>query len=394
LLERNKNVTQSVREQPSSLNQRQQLVTTIEQTLGHALSPRLKQAFLAVAREQFVPTYYIQEHPGRWKAHQANDVYQDRALITKINAQGHPCSSSSTPSIMAAMLEALAVPVGGRVLEIGTGTGYNAALLAELVGPDGQVVSIDIDDELVMLAAARLHEAGYAWVQGIAADGRQGYACAQPYDCIIITAGLSSIAPAWIAQLAKGGILVGNLLRALATPLFRVVKHADATLQGHLLPTSAFFMSLTSEAGAVPPPRINYARFEALPCIERTQTTLEMVNLLYDQSLSLSLETRFPGIQRAQRYLGGSPKNIGTCLSWKETLLTLAPLDREEGLSAAQWTVETRGQVPLWSLVQACYEQWRGQGQPPVDRYRLEVSPQGAYRIYLPEKEEVEERQS
>jgi len=174
--------------------ERERLVEAIEQAVGHPLAQRLRQAFLTVARSHFVPVYYVQDNPGEWSRHDAADiVYQDQVLVTKVNEKGHPCSSSSMPSIMAAMLEALDVQEGHRVLEVGTGTGYNAALLGALVGPCGQVVSVDIDHELVVQASARLAEAGYSWVQTVGADGLEGYPSAAPYDRIIITGGYSRL---------------------------------------------------------------------------------------------------------------------------------------------------------------------------------------------------------
>jgi protein-L-isoaspartate(D-aspartate) O-methyltransferase len=115
------------------------------------------------------------------------------------------------------MLEQLAVEPGQRVLEIGAGTGYNAALLAELVGPAGQVVSIEIDEELVAGAREHLARAGYSRVQVVLGDGALGYAPLAPYDRLILTTAARDIAPAWWEQLrAPGGRLVLPL--AIAGP--------------------------------------------------------------------------------------------------------------------------------------------------------------------------------
>jgi protein-L-isoaspartate(D-aspartate) O-methyltransferase len=110
--------------------------------------------------------------------------------------------------MVAAMLEQLRPPEGGSVLEIGAGTGYNAALLAALVGASGRVVSIDIDPEVADEARSHLAEAGAANVEVICGDGAQGWAGHTPYDGIIVTAGASDLAPAWVSQLAPGGRLV------------------------------------------------------------------------------------------------------------------------------------------------------------------------------------------
>ena len=364
-------------------NERTRFVEMIEQELGHILSPRLRNAFLSVSRANFVPFYYVQEQPGIWKEYRTTEVvYQNRALVTKVNEKKHPSSSSSMPSIMAAMLEALDVPFGSRILEIGTGTGYNAALLAEVVGPGGKVVSIDIDDALVELASIRLREAGYSWVQVDAANGLEGYASAQPYDRIIVTGGYPSIPHPWNAQLVIEGVLVGNLLCSLATPLFRLVKNADGAMKGTCLTTPAFFMSLHSDLSPSLP-QMNFTQFEVLPRIEQAQTTIDVVNMLYDPSFGLFLENALPGVERHLRYLGGPSKNVGICFLWKDTLLTFSPLNQEEGITSVQWAIEVRGQEPLWSMIQSSFERWMSQGKPAVDQYVLDVSPEGNYHLLL-----------
>jgi protein-L-isoaspartate(D-aspartate) O-methyltransferase len=106
---------------------------------------------------------------------------------------------------MAIMLEQLGVAAGQRVLEIGTGTGYNAALMSRLVGPDGSVVTVDIDPDLADRARAKLVAAGYPDVVVICGDGGFGARELAPYDRIIVTAGASDLAPEWLAQLGPGG---------------------------------------------------------------------------------------------------------------------------------------------------------------------------------------------
>jgi protein-L-isoaspartate(D-aspartate) O-methyltransferase len=148
-------------------------------------------------------------------------AYQDDAIVTKVDAAGQPISSSSQPTIMALMLDQLGLAPGHRVLEIGAGTGYNAALMAHLVGPDGSVVSLDIDADLVEQARRNLTRAGYPAVTVIQGDGAQGYEDRAPYDRIIATVGVWDLAPAWLSQLAPDGrILVpldlGGLQRSVA----------------------------------------------------------------------------------------------------------------------------------------------------------------------------------
>jgi protein-L-isoaspartate(D-aspartate) O-methyltransferase len=106
------------------------------------------------------------------------------------------------------MLEQLDVQPGHRVLEIGAGTGYNAALLAQIVGESGEVVAVDIDDDIVEAARAHLAAAGFERVRAVRGDGGLGFPEAAPFDRIILTVAATDISPAWREQLAPGGRLL------------------------------------------------------------------------------------------------------------------------------------------------------------------------------------------
>ena len=162
---------------------------------GRITRPEVEAAFRAVPRHLFLPSFPLEE------------VYRDEAIPTKMEA-GRAVSSSSQPAIMAIMLEQLAVAPGQRVLEIGAGTGYNAAMLAQLVGPAGHIVTVDIDDDIVEAARQHLNAAGITNVSVILGDGALGYPPGAPYDRIILTVGSWDILPAWPDQLRPGGVLV------------------------------------------------------------------------------------------------------------------------------------------------------------------------------------------
>jgi protein-L-isoaspartate(D-aspartate) O-methyltransferase len=174
---------------------RARLVTEL-QFRGGALSRSVEEAFARVPRHIFVPEF------------DAVAAYRDEALVIKCGPDGLPVSSSSQPAMMAIMLEQLCLRAGDRVLEIGTGSGYNAAVMAEVVGSAGQVVSIDIDPELVSRARSSLLAAGYDDVTVLCADGGYGDPAGAPFDRIVVTAGAWDIAPAWLDQLGSGGRLV------------------------------------------------------------------------------------------------------------------------------------------------------------------------------------------
>jgi protein-L-isoaspartate(D-aspartate) O-methyltransferase len=161
----------------------------------HVRSPRIEEAFRSLYRHHFLPELPLET------------VYRDEAIMTRIEGN-IPLSSSSQPAMMAIMLEQLDLQPGERVLEIGTATGYNAAIMARLVGPSGHVVSVDIDPELVGEAKKNLEHAGVANVSAFASDGGYGYPDMAPYDAIVLTVGSWDIAPAWIEQLAPDGRLL------------------------------------------------------------------------------------------------------------------------------------------------------------------------------------------
>ena len=136
------------------------------------------------------------------------EAYLDDAIVTKRDAEGQPISSSSQPAIMAIMLDQLDLAPGQRVLEIGAGTGYNAALISHIVGSSGTVVSVDIEADLVDRARGHLASAGYPDVTVVAADGAEGYRPGAPYDRVIATVGVSDLAPAWLYQTAPDARIV------------------------------------------------------------------------------------------------------------------------------------------------------------------------------------------
>jgi protein-L-isoaspartate(D-aspartate) O-methyltransferase len=163
---------------------------------GPPLSASVYAAFACVPRHVFVP----EMGPAA--------AYRDEAFVIKCGPDGLPVSSSSQPAMMAIMLDQLGLEPGHRVLEIGTGTGYNAAVMSAVVGPGGEVVTIDIDPELVARARSSLQAAGYDAVTVKCADGGYGDPAGAPFDRIIVTAGAWDIAPAWFGQLGPGGRLV------------------------------------------------------------------------------------------------------------------------------------------------------------------------------------------
>ncbi len=159
-------------------------------------SQAVQRAVLAVPRHVFMPEASLEQ------AYAA-----EYALPTKRDEHGRTLSSVSAARIQASMLEQAAIEPGMRVLEIGSG-GYNAALIAELVGPSGAVTTVDIDPDVTGRATELLAAAGYERVRVAVADGMGGEPEGAPYDRVIVTVEAAEIAPAWVSQLVAEGRLV------------------------------------------------------------------------------------------------------------------------------------------------------------------------------------------
>ncbi|OHV45287.1 methyltransferase, FxLD system [Parafrankia soli] len=192
---------------------------------GTFRTAQVEAAFRTVPRHLFLPDVDLET------------AYGPQVVVTRRAPDGTALSSASQPSLVAAMLEQADVQPGHRVLEIGTATGINAALLAELTGPTGQVTTIEIDEDLAAGARTALTTAGYERVDVIGGDGAAGHPGGAPYDRIVITAGAWDLARGWWNQLAPAGRIVVPL-RLHGSGLTRSLP-LDAVEPGRLVSRSA-----------------------------------------------------------------------------------------------------------------------------------------------------------
>ncbi|GGV94533.1 O-methyltransferase [Streptomyces gelaticus] len=222
---------------------------------GGALGdPDWRAAFEEVPRHLFVPYYFVAGGYDRlWcedpdpvrRARWLRGAYQDGPLATRIK-DGELISSSSQPSLMARMLEELDVQDGQRVLEIGAGSGYNAALLSHRLGDDA-VTTVDLDPEITESARRHLAAAGYHPTV-ITGDGTRGWPRRGPYDRIIATCTLSCVPQPWLEQCVPGA----RILAPFATGLIalRVQDGAHGRYaEGRFLHTAAYFVPLRGTPG-------------------------------------------------------------------------------------------------------------------------------------------------
>lgn len=189
-------------------------------------SPRVLEAMARVPRERFVPD-----------ALQA-EAYADRALPIECE------QTISQPYIVALMTEALELASGEKVLEIGAGSGYQTALLAELAA---SVIAIERHAELAKSAAARLQALGYNNITFIVGDGSRGWPEQAPYDRVLVAAAAPHWLDALFEQLAEGGILVAPFGPHDGQTLLQVRKVAGQPVKRSL--GGCRFVPLVGEAG-------------------------------------------------------------------------------------------------------------------------------------------------
>jgi len=184
-------------------------------------SPEIERAFAVVPRHLFAPEAALGE------------VYDEDAVVrTKYGPDGTCLSSVSAPHAQALMLKALGAVAGDRVVEYGSG-GYNAALLAEVVGQGGRVTTVDIDEDVTDRAARYLEHAGYSRVRVALADA-EGGVDGGPFDRAMVTFGAWDLPPVWTAQLVDGGVLVVPLRMAGLTRVVAFVKDGERLVStGH-----------------------------------------------------------------------------------------------------------------------------------------------------------------
>jgi protein-L-isoaspartate O-methyltransferase len=217
---------------------------------GCSLSPELATAFATVPREVFVPEGFRRRN-GTWAKPGDRDflalVYRDDVLVTKLRGRT-PISSSSQPSLMAIMIMALDVRPGLRILEIGAGTGYNAALLASL---GATVTSVDVQQDVADRARAALVRAGIGGVRVVHGDGYTGVP-GETFDRVIVTVGIAGISPHWLDQVKPGSVVIAPVEHAGTHPVLAVRQ----TFTAGASPALAAGASPAPTAGASPAPTV------------------------------------------------------------------------------------------------------------------------------------------
>ncbi|KAB2339211.1 methyltransferase domain-containing protein [Actinomadura rudentiformis] len=296
-------------------------------------------------------------------------AYAQDAIITQLDdgasdaaaGAGMFTSSCSAPSTVVSLLELLSVERGHRVLEIGTGTGWTAGLLAQLAGEDN-VVSVEIDPQIADQAADNLQGAGLS-PRLIVGDGMDGWPQATPYDRVHVTCGVRVVPHAWVEQTRPGGVIVlpyspgfgyGHELRLVVMP--------DGTAVGRFPGYASYMMSRSQRR-----PELALGDLEA----SRSRTALDPRTIAFAA----------PGADLAMSAVLGEVFSQSTQSDGRYTLWlwstdgSWAKATYEQGKDA--YDVEQAGDRSLWNEVEAAYFQWVTWREPGRDRFGMTVTPEG-----------------
>lgn len=350
-------------------------------------------AFEAVPRELFVPARIWPgiadgtrqnplvdraKDPDAW----SKAVYSDIPLTTQWDDGRHtgdglgttPSSSNSQPRMVFSMLADLDVSEGQRVLEIGTGTGWNAGLLSHRLG-GGNVVSVEYDETVARGAGENLGIAGLHPLV-VVGDGRKGYVDSAPYDRVIATCSVGAVPLTWVEQTRTGGIVVAPWGPEYGgEAIVRLTVDDDGTASGRFTRSSAF-MRLRQQRPDQPP-HDAYLKGREWPAGgSRSITTLAPADVGgWVEQFAIGLQV--PGaFWSVERYDDGAY----TLWTYSTDTTSWASADYEPG--ASEYEVYQCGPRKLWDETETAYRWWDQRGRPGFARFGLTVDGDGE-RVWL-----------
>ncbi|MFE0023260.1 methyltransferase domain-containing protein [Amycolatopsis sp. NPDC059021] len=347
-----------------------------------------------VPRELFIPEVIWDDNPdghGFVPVSRTTDrqrwlelVNSTGPIVTQVD-DGHPVdgigrvptSSSSQPSLVAMMLDELDVKPGHQVLEIGTGTGWNAALLAHRAGPDGRVVSVEVDGQVADKARAALAVTPYR-VTVIEGDGTAGFAAGAPYDRVIATASVRRVPTTWIEQTVEGGVLVLPWGTDYCNgALLRLVVHGDGQASGRF-GRSLEFMRVRNQRNTFLDPSD-----EQIEQADKSTTTLrggDVYELVAFERAAFIIGLRVPACYLT--HWADIDVQYRHIVEFHDTASgSWARIDTDPRADALP--VWQFGPRRLWDEALTAYEWWQHNGQPPPQSFGLTVAPDGTQTVWL-----------
>ncbi|MFE7778144.1 methyltransferase domain-containing protein [Streptomyces sp. NPDC057445] len=346
-----------------------------------------EQALRQVPRHLFLPDrLWLRDSEGGYRpCDRAKDphgwmtaAYADTPLVTQFT-DDVPTSSASMPSmvlrtLLLAGLDDSSAPPPGRVLELGAGTGFNAALLCELLG-ERAVTTVELDPLLAAQAERNVKAAGYD-PEVVVGDAADGWPPGAPYDRIIATFSVDRLPPAWLQQTAPGGRIVTPWTSAWCRyGTLALTAGADGSGRGRFH-AFASFMPMRSPDEAPPTPHTGQGA--AQPC--RTGTTRlspwQVAGGDLDAEFHIGLAV--PGATFAWDTSG---EHAPTRLHITDTTSTSWASVDHDGRQADSFALTQAGPRRLWDEITAAHTAWESLGRPGIDQYRLEVTAKGTHRV-------------
>jgi protein-L-isoaspartate O-methyltransferase len=359
-----------------------------------ALTPDWLPAFKAEPRDRFVPNVIW---PGRAGMNRQDDrvirsenpelwrraVYTDAPIATQWDDGAYtgpgkgrtPSCSNSMPTMVFSMLAALDVQAGNRVLEIGTGTGWNAALLCHRLG-DQNVVTVEVDKAVAEEAQSRLVAAGYSALVVIG-DGAAGYGKGSPYDRIIATCSVGNIPSPWIGQGRPGSIIVAPWGPTYGgEAVARLTISDDGTAEGPFVGSSAF-MRLRQQRKNLP------ATSQYLDGQEWPARGVESTTTLSPDDVGDWIHMFAIGVQVPDLFCRVACGAGGAYRLWLHDagVTSWATADYEK--DRTEYAVVQSGPRKLWDELEGAWRWWYQQGRPGFERFGLTTRGGPDYRIWL-----------
>ncbi len=351
-------------------------------------------SMLAVARHLFIPDTIWIENPGDGPPmvtlHRQRDqqewlerAYGDVAVIAQVDdgdpgsVWWAPTSSASGPVIVAVMLAALDAADGHRVLEIGTGTGYYAALLAHRLGAEA-VTTIEIDPDMADHARKALSDTGFGAVTVVTGDGERGYPRRAPYDRVVCTAECTTIPYSWVAQTRPGGRILTPWSNSYFNGgLVTLTVGGDGTATGSIV-DRASFMRLRDQREPPREPVLDIVGDDE-DRAEATSTDLHPYRFTGDYDAQLAISLHVPGcdftyVPYNPRYQEGVVWLVDrSSRSWASHTHHSADVSQDE------YPVLQFGPRRLWDEVQAAYRWWEDAGRPRAGQWCFTITPDGQH---------------
>ncbi|GAA4035590.1 methyltransferase domain-containing protein [Allokutzneria multivorans] len=332
------------------------------------LSAQWCEAFLAVPRHAFLPdtVWYSEplkrlsrtENPTEW----LTAAYADDCVVTQLddgapNGPGLATSSASMPGVVATMLDLLDVEPGMRVCEIGTGTGYNAALLAHRLGAHN-VTTVEVDPVLARRARAALDAAGYDGVTVVCDDGLNGCPARAPFDRVIATANAQRIPYAWVEQTMPGGRIVSPWGTAFFSgALVSLSVDADGVARGGIAGRASFMDLRAQRVSPVDVDADIYAEDRAVV----TRTSLRTDDVIGTYDVNIAMAVLVPDCH---------------ALPTADGLWLVDPTSRSWAYTVGG-EVRQLGARRLWDEVESAHRSWVAAGSTRATGWRFAVGPAG-----------------